>query len=68
LEAPNANCLSNSCGANCEEYSGCHNSTKDGPETGTDCGWACIFKCGASQACIDGRDCTSNICNAGICS
>ncbi|MFO0547159.1 MAG: hypothetical protein U0271_02160 [Polyangiaceae bacterium] len=40
----------------------CNNMTKDGDETGPDCGGSCPKKCAVGQGCALGTDCASGVC------
>jgi hypothetical protein len=45
----------------------CSNGTKDGNETGTDCGGGICAACGTGQGCKVASDCLSGVCTGNFC-
>ena len=45
----------------------CSDTAKNGGETDTDCGGGMCPKCGLAQACSNGNDCESGLCDANMC-
>jgi len=59
-------CDSGSCADNKCVESTCSNGIKDSDETDIDCGGECD-KCRSGRTCIINLDCSSNLCDSGIC-
>ncbi|MCX6707216.1 MAG: MopE-related protein [Candidatus Woesearchaeota archaeon] len=64
----NWQCTSNFCnsGNKCS-ISSCSDSLKGPGETDVNCGGSCPVKCAVRKACIDDSDCTTDICQEGVC-
>ncbi|MBN2052147.1 hypothetical protein JW756_01470 [Candidatus Woesearchaeota archaeon] len=62
-------CISNFCHPTTKKCSvaSCSDKFQNGDETDIDCGGGCSKKCETGQKCLSGNDCTSGICEAGIC-
>lgn len=69
-----SDCASGACSVNSNGSTGtykpaltCSNGTRDGTETGVDCGGPGCNKCGATQACNSNIDCASFVCEGKVC-
>lgn len=54
-------------GGACTGATSCSDGIKNGAETDVDCGGNSCPKCANGQTCVISSDCTSSICNGGIC-
>jgi len=73
----NADCLSGICSIDAQTGIGycaasqpgteCFDTVLSGDETDVDCGGSCAEKCIAGKICAFGTDCTSGVCDNGIC-
>jgi hypothetical protein len=59
--APGIACVNGVCTGACTD------GIKDGQETDVDCGGPVCPACSVGKACLVGADCTSHLCNAGVC-
>ncbi len=62
-----ADCASLVCTNHVCQADNCHDVTKNGLETGVDCGGGTCPACDAGQGCLAAADCASGVCTASVC-